>query len=178
MMELGNQQMYFHASVPEGSPAKAFFAARGVRHTSVDLNGELGAVPLDLSQIVDEPDWTGAFDVVTDFGTSEHIGPGLPTLYACRANCHNWCRAGGVMLFVNPKTGNWPGHGYHYFTVKHYEALAASAGYRLLESSEHPTLGDRPDDWMIHAALLKPINSPFISLEEFTSVCSDTLFTA
>lgn len=133
MLELGNQQMYCHPDIPEASAAKLYFQSQGVDHTSIDLNGLLGALPLDLSKPIDKPEWNEAFDIVTDFGTSEHVGNTIEALYNCRRSCHTFCRPGGLLVFMNPKTGNWPGHGYHYFTQEHYRRLVDEAGYTVLE---------------------------------------------
>lgn len=175
MMELGDQQMYCHGNVPEGSAAKSFFEQLGVQHTSIDLNGELGAIALDLSQPIRREEWNGQFDMVTDFGTTEHVGRELVNLYNCRENCHRFCRPGGVMIFMNPKKGNWPGHGYHYFTKEHYEKLALAAGYRVLEISEYPTLGNSTDGWQIHAAFIRG-DGDFIPFEAYAEICKDTVF--
>lgn len=176
MMELGDQQMYCHPNIPEASAAKAYFRQIGVDHTSIDLNGELGAIPIDLSKPIETPDWQKAFGVVTDFGTSEHVGKSLRALYECRRNCHNFCCQNGLLLFMNPKAGNWPEHGYHYFTQEHYTRLAPACGCELLEVSEHPTLGNSVDGWQIHACLLKVDDAPFISFEEYWKICDGTVF--
>ena len=175
MMELGNQQMYCHADIKEGSSAKPWFESQGVHHTSIDLNGKDGAIVLDLSTRIDNILWTGLFDIVTDFGTSEHVGEGIHKLYNCRANCYNWCRVGGLMLFMNPKTGHWPLHGYHYFTKEHYEKLALATQATILEISEHPSLGNYIDGWQVHAALVKT-RFEFVTIQEFMDLCDGTVF--
>lgn len=175
MLELGNQQMYCHPDIPEASAAKLYFQSQGVDHTSIDLNGLLGALPLDLSKPIDKPEWNEAFDIVTDFGTSEHVGNTIEALYNCRRSCHTFCRPGGLLVFMNPKTGNWPGHGYHYFTQEHYRRLVDEAGYTVLEISEHPTLGNTADGWQIHAALLRG-RSPFPDFASFLKVYSGSVF--
>lgn len=176
MLELGDQQMYCHHNVPEASAAKSYFEQLGVHHTSVDLNGELGALPINLALRIEDPAWEGAFDVVTDFGTTEHVGPEVAHLHACRENVHRFCRPGGLMVFMNPKVGNWPGHGYHCFTLQHYHKLAEAMNYQVLEVSEHPTLGNSTDGWQIHAALLKNGDAPFLNLEQYTALCQETVF--
>lgn len=177
MMELGDQQMYANPDITEASPAKEWFLRQGVaEHVSIDANGLLGALPMDLSKPIDKPEWNGAFDLVTDFGTSEHVGKDLECLYNCRSNCHRWCRVGGLMIFMNPKTGHWPLHGYHYFTLAHYEALGAACQYRVLEVSEHPTLGNFTTGWQIHAAFVKTVDIPFITFSQYSDICRHTVF--
>jgi hypothetical protein len=178
MMELGNQQMYCIPNIPEASAAKSWFERMGAKHTSIDMNGQLGALQLDLSVPIERPEWDSAFDVVSDFGTSEHVGKTLTALYNCRANCHRWCRPGGLMLFNNPKTGHWPQHGYHYFTLAHYEKLAAACNYRVVQLWEHPTLGNAIDGWQTFAVFQKQDNAPFIAEGAFIQLCQGTVFPA
>lgn len=178
MLELGSQQVYSIPNVPEASAAKSFFEQLGVRHTSVDLNGELGALQLDLSLPINKPEWINHFDIVTDYGTTEHVGMGLDRLYACRANCHNFCRPGGIMVFVNPKTGHWPKHGYHYFTKEHYIKLAAANQYGVLEIGEHPAMNNYVDGWQVYAVLTKTSAVPMVPFDQFVDLCQGTVFTA
>lgn len=176
MMELGDQQMMTFHDIPEGSAAKSWFERMGVQHTSVDINGDLGAIKLDLSVPIERPEWLLAFDIVTDYGTSEHVGKSLTALYNCRANVHRWCRAGGLMLFSNPKTGHWPDHGFHCFTEKHYHDLAAACGYDAIRVFEHPTCGNTTTGYQISAVLLKRENAPFVSESEYARICAGTVF--
>jgi hypothetical protein len=175
MMELGDQQMYCNPGILEGSPAKAWLESRGVKHTSIDTNGLLGALPLNLAEPIDNPEFVSAFEAVTDFGTSEHVGPDLRHLYNCRANCHKWARTGGLLLFMNPKTGCWPLHGYHYFTAEHYQRLAASCHYRILEITEAPTCLNAVA-YEVRAAFVKEEDNAFIPFEAYQAICAGTVF--
>lgn len=183
MMELGDQQIYCFPDFNDGSPAKVYFEYLGIkRHVSIDLNGMLGALPLDLSKPIDDPAFMGAFDMVTDLGTSEHVSPHVSGLYACRLNCHNWCREGGVMVFENPKTGNWSKHGHHYFTTEHYRLLSEACDYDVLDLADVPPvyfsdfLGHSPDRVEVIAVLRKLSGKPFVSFERYEQICSSTVF--
>jgi Methyltransferase domain len=176
MMELGCQQMYCHRNIPEGSAAKSWFTRLGCQHTSIDMNGELGALQLNLADPIEKPEWDNQFDVVTDFGTTEHVGPSLTALYNCRANCHRWCRPGGLMFFNNPKTGHWPHHGYHFFTLEHYQKLASACNYGIVDLWEHPTLGNHIDGYQTFAVLVKQDATPFIPEQQFVELCQGTVF--
>ncbi len=178
MMELGSQQMYCNPNIPEGSAAKAWFTRLGAEHVSIDRNGELGAFPMDLAHPIRREEWEKHFDLVTDFGTSEHVGESLNALYNCRANCHDWCRVGGLLIFCNPKRGHWPKHGYHFFTVDHYQRLAEACGYGVLDLWDHPTLGNHVDGYQVSAVLLKQSDAPFISEERYIDLCQGTVFTS
>ena len=181
MMELGSQQMSCHYNIPEGSAAKSWFERMGVKHTSIDMNGELGALKLDLACPIEAPAWEEAFDLVTDFGTSEHVAGNWPNpllgLYHCRANCHRWCRPGGLLIFCNPMRGHWPQHGYHFFTEKHYEDLAALCPYDIVRVWNHPTLGNSETGYQISAVLQKRGSSPFLGEADYLKLCAETVFT-
>lgn len=180
MMELGNQCLMLSKEASfwaTGTPAKQFFAAEGVTHVSVDINGKDGAVAVDLAQRINRTDWHCAFDVVTDFGTSEHVGKDLVSLWLCRENMHSWCRPGGLLVYVNPMVGSWANHGHHYFTVEHYVKLAEACRYRILEVSEQPLFNDvaRTE---IHAVMLKQTGEEFIQQWQFNALCHKTVLSA
>ncbi len=73
MLELGDQTIDTD-QIPE-STGKEYYENRGVLHTSFDLNGNHGALRVDLSKPIRNPDWLGAFDIITNSGTSEHVEP-------------------------------------------------------------------------------------------------------
>jgi len=179
MMELGNQQMFGHPKIEHGYPAKQWFISQGVReHVSIDTNGLLGSLPMDLSKPIGRPEFFGAFDIVTDFGTSEHVGATIEDFYHCRANCHRWCRVGGLLLFVNPATGFWKGHGTHYFTMEHYRRLRLALGYAMLELREGTCVFSLKDGLEIYAAVVKCKDSPFMPLDQYKNLCAETIFSA
>lgn len=163
MMELGDQNLYFHPFY--GQYAKPTFIKLDIDHTSVDLHAsEGGALPVDLSKPFNKKEWKGKFDVITNFGTSEHVSD---SLYHCFKNVHESCKVGGKMFHENPKTGNWPGHGAHYMTEAFYIDLAKKAGYDILGIGEHPAMGNTTDGWNIWCVLLKKGDTEFISEKEF-----------
>src|SRR4051812_28222538 len=92
MLELGNQRMHDRA-IPERT-GKEYFLHQGVaEHVSIDLNGRDGSLPVDLAVVHTDPPWRGHFDVVTNFGTTQHVEP-RRAQYACFLNIHNWLRPG------------------------------------------------------------------------------------
>jgi hypothetical protein len=169
MFELGDQQMYCHQDIEEGSAAKVWFESQDVKHTSIDLNGLLGAEKYDLSQPIDRPEWVGAFDIVTDFGTSEHVA----NLYQCFKTCHDVCKLDGLIIHSNPKIGNWPGHGFHYFTEIFYRILCDTGLYQPVDISENYACGNSVDGWQINATLRKIVNE-FITEDHFNQIRRET----
>lgn len=145
MLELGSQNTYFD-SKPMGV-AKDYYQSQGFEHVSVDLNAEYGSIAKDLSQLHD----LGTYDLVTDFGTSEHVSD----FYMCWLNKHKACKVGGLIISENPKIGNWHGHGFHYLTKEFYIELCKAAGYELVEVGEHAAMGNVTDGWNVYCVLRK-----------------------
>lgn len=98
---------------------KNHWTNRGKHHISVDLNGKGGALQLDLM----EPLNLGVFDVVTNFGTTEHVAEQFPVW----ENIHKACD--GYIASVTPKPGDWSHHGRFYPTLEWYEEFALLNDY-------------------------------------------------
>ena len=163
MLELGSQNTYFDSQAM--GVAKPYYQSQGFEHVSVDLNAEYGSIAKDLSQLHD----LGQFDLVTDFGTSEHV----PDFYMCWLNKHKACKIGGLIISENPKVDNWHGHGYHYVTKDFYIELAKVAGYEIVELGEHAAMGNVTDGWNVYCVLRKtseqfPTGVEFYSLPHFS----------
>lgn len=159
MIELGNQIMNLEDN--QGESAKDFFTRKyGIVHTSIDQNGKDGALAHDLSKPVD----IGfKADIVTDFGTSEHV----TDLYQCLCNVFNFCKAEGNIIHKNPKTGNFPNHGFHYFTVEFWQQYAELTGLKIVGLEEHPIYHNTKDGWEIICVLRKTKRSKISTEEEF-----------
>ncbi len=102
MLELGNKKG------GDGTPYKVHFEALGFAHTSVDINGEDGALKLDLQQ----PLGLGTFDMVANIGTTEHCGRQLPVW----RNVCDAMHVGSVFVSTTPHPEGWPEHGSHHPT--------------------------------------------------------------
>jgi len=129
MCELGNQWMFLNpaAGVPYKSSAKPYFESLGAIHTSMDQNGQDGAIEIDLGQEIAKK-YRNKFDLVTNFGTSEHVY----SFYNALRNIHLMCKLGGIIFNVTPKTGHWPKHGNWYITETFCRQLAELAQYEIL----------------------------------------------
>lgn len=84
-----------------------WYEARGCAYTSLDINGRDGAIKQDVRQPFD----FGRFDVVTNFGFSEHVSVQAPFW----RNAYNATAVGGVMVGTLPKPHHWPHHGWSYW---------------------------------------------------------------
>jgi hypothetical protein len=105
-----------------------------------------------------------------DAGTSEHVGTNgkhdIKAIYNCWKNKHNLVKVGGFIVSENPKTGNWPGHGFNYYTTDFYKLLAGFGDYSLIDLGEHPAMGNTTDGWNVYCVMQKT-KEEFISLEKF-----------
>lgn len=117
MLELGNK-------ISGAVSYKSWFESLGIRHVSVDINGLDGALPLDLR----EPLNLGQFDMVTNFGTSEHVEDNQ---YQVWKNIHDALKVGGVYIGMVPMPGDWHWHGFWYVPLEWYEEFASVNGYHI-----------------------------------------------
>lgn len=158
VLELGSQYLYNNTknciAATSGNPAyaKTWFQERNIAHTSIDLNGEA-----DLNIDIINNNHNEKYDWVTDYGTIEHTN----NVYLAFKNCHEWVNDGGLMIHVNPKTGNWPGHGNWYFTQDFYRNLADKCNYKILMLSEIAAMGNAKNGWNVFCVLQKNQDSSF-----------------
>lgn len=159
MLELGSQNTYFDCE-PMGV-AKDYYTKQGFEHYSLDANGEYDSEMVDLATVLNlEP-----CDIVTDFGTSEHVS----NYYNCWLNKHNGCNIGGLIISENPKVNNWHGHGFHYLTKEFYSELCKVAGYELIQVGEHAAMGNVTDGWNVYGVLRK-VSDVFPSESDFSAL--------
>lgn len=139
MLELGNQRISRSAGVAART-GKAYYTGLGAEHTSADINGEDGAVVVDLGVRDAMPDWAGRFDIITNAGTTEHVEP-FDAQFDCFRNIHAWSRPGGVMVHIVPAVeeldarGRWRHHCNTYYSLPFFETLASACGYRLVTTT-------------------------------------------
>ena len=141
MIELGNQ--WLQAQKGQRMSGKVFFTQLGVKHISIDTNGLDGALPLDLCSDIDmEGHGIEPADIVTNFGTSEHV----VGQEACFRNVHNFCRVGGLMVHFVPPEGTWARHGLYRYTVDFFDRLATQYKYKTVVNrlyEKAPYVGNR-----------------------------------
>ena len=163
--DLGAQNNFAQPLLPTPYMSE-WYKGKGITdYISIDLNGENDSKKWDLSQPVKT---NKQFDLVADFGTSEHV----KDLYQCFANVNKLCNVGGIMIHENPKTGSWPKHGFHYRDMKFYVDLAEAAGYALVQLEEHPACWNTADGWNIIAVMEKK-KEGFIKREQFPYVFTE-----
>jgi hypothetical protein len=163
MCELGNQEI--SADGIDYKIAKQYFESLGIRHISIDLNGEDGALIFDLSKPIRNKELLGRFDVVTNFGTSEHV----ENQYHCFQNIHNFARKGGLCIHAIPKIGQWKDHCEYYYDPSFFKKLAELCSYSIVKEATFSESSD-PDTDLVCAALVKRENSEFIDEEAFDTL--------
>jgi len=136
MLELGNQEISPNPVYP-GRLGKEYYSNLGFDHTSVDLNGMDGALPLDLRIQPLFREFNNTIDVLTNSGTTEHVEP-----HECQYDCfniiHDCVKVGGIMIHLLPdvveldERGWWIGHCTNYYSTEFFEMLASECNYEIL----------------------------------------------
>lgn len=157
VLDLGAQNDYRDEMIRSGRCPfmSEWWKARGVNYVAIDLSGENGSYKMDLSTIL--PGSFGKFDLVCDFGTSEHVA----NLYNCLWNIHSFCKVGGHIIRENPEVGSWPGHGLHYITENFNHEFASAMDYKVIESGREAAMGNDTDGWNIFSVMQKTKDGVF-----------------
>lgn len=165
VLELGAQNFYQNYDIVKyGMYANKYYAYKGVHsYTCIDTNGENGALKINLAEPCTMD--LGTFDLVTDFGTCEHIAPyNIEALYNCWTTKYN--ASAKFLVSSNPATGHWPKHGYYYFTKDFYVVLAQLTGMKILKLVDQYTMGNYIDGMEV-SCVFDVRNSAWITLDEF-----------
>ena len=162
MCELGAQNLYTNDSW-YGKVAKDYFVQHGVTHDSYDIIVHQGCEYMDLRVTIPKS-LKNKYDVVTDFGTSEHIDGNY---YQGNKNIHDLCKVGGLIIRENPKTGHWIGHGNNYVNMDFYKVLAEMCDYEILELTEEFAMGNTTDGGNVSVVLRKNSAKPFPTKKAF-----------
>jgi len=86
---------------------RTWYESRGAVYTCTDINGRNGAIAQDVRLPFD----FGQFDLVTNFGFSEHVSVQAPFWQ----NAYNATAVGGVFVGTLPKPNHWLHHGWSYW---------------------------------------------------------------
>lgn len=175
IIELGNQHLRYdnplmvpflaeHGIKDKPRASKQFFSRIGYNHVSIDTNGQDGALKENLSKPIKNKDLVGKFDVLTNYGTSEHVG----NQYECFNNIHNLCAEESVMAHIVPHVGHWPGHCPIRYTPEFFEELGKACGYTILYSE---TQGNPKGKCLnVCTSWKKEKDSKFVSKEKFEEI--------
>lgn len=151
MLELGNKKN------PDGV-YKHFFTQLGVDHTSIDWNGEDGALKMDLTKKIH----LSPFDMVTNIGTTEHVH----TQSSVWENIHCLTKVGGAIVSVTPYKDYWWWHGEYYPLEEFFEEFCIN-GYEI-EKMEQKQLSPQ------HVNLYVRLNK--LEHNQFAMPAADTMY--
>ena len=172
VIDLGAQQDYDQPNLP-APYIDGWYKDKGMEYHSVDANGENESWVKDLGVYPMEDISYDRFDLVVDAGTSEHIEQdgafSWEAIYNCWLNKHNLLKEDGIMVSENPKTGNWPGHGFNYVSKEFYRQLEAATDYHIILLDEHPAMGNDTDGWNVICVMQKR-SDKFPTFEEFQTL--------
>jgi len=137
-----------------GAPlAREFWTWLGLHYASIDIDGSPGSIPLDLNHDEVPAELVGRYDVVTNFGTTEHVANQLQAFKVI----HDLAAAGAIMLHVLP-AGGMPNHGLVSYNPKFFWMLGRSNGYKIafMTMGQSDRDSGLPDDLVEFLALYEP----------------------
>jgi len=166
MCELGAQNTYF--DYWWNKIGKDYFVQWGIEHRSYDIIPHQGAEFIDLRLPI-APELKGIFDVVTDFGTTEHIDGDF---YQANKNIHDLVKVNGLVIRETPLTEHWPEHPstYNYLDEKFYEDLALFNGYEIRELTIEYAMDNVIDGGLVCVVYQKTTDNPFMSKENWKKI--------
>jgi hypothetical protein len=192
VLDFGSQNLYVNPL--ENPPfVSQWYNQIGIAdYTCIDLAGDNNALRIDVSK---ERTWPRQYDLVVDGGFGEHIvqaeeyetisfhGGHINSVYPKEGQVTNkllgfynfWvnkyklCKNGGMIVSVNPKTGNWPGHCYHYLTQDFYFGITHLLDCDIVELTESPAMGNTETGWNI-ICILEKQSDRFPTFKEFQTL--------
>ena len=108
--------------------SELFDLTPAIHYTSFDVCPALKTEILDLNLESCPEAYRGTFDVVLNFGTTEHIIDQVN----CYRVMHDALGVGGVAVHQVPSVG-WLGHGYFSYQPPFFDDLVRANGYRLID---------------------------------------------
>lgn len=156
--ELGNMSY-------RGKPAKWLYQKKGVQHTSIDINGLMDSLPLNLDKPVPR-NLVNKFDVITNYGTTEHVD----NQYWVFRNIHEMAKVGCIMIHGLALIGNWPRHCRYYYSKSFFEGLSNLCGYEIIDITILTEEFYRFPKNAIICALRAQKNIPFVTVKKFCSI--------
>jgi len=181
MLELGDQVLNPYLADEVGfKVAKPYYESLGYNHTSVDTNGNNGAVKHDLTK--PKAQFNNKFDIITNHGTSEHV----INQYSLFKHLHDWGGEGCIYAHVVPLDAEehkailgrpFPKHGFWEYSTKFWVELAKSCNYELISATtdvRNPAV-KYPVNHYSSGVYRKTADSKFISEEEFNKLVKNHL---
>ena len=119
--------------------SKFFYEMLGIKdYSSIDINGIYNAIPHDLNDPFTDKSKFNTFDIVTDFGSCEHVF----NIGECYRTLHNLLKPGGYMIVDQALLR---GNGYFKFDESFFEGIATANNYKILFNSYVISLGKKTE---------------------------------
>lgn len=145
MLELGSQTLEIHRSEAAVAALKEIMARFGVKplrwdrhypsylvmlelgfsYTSIDIDGERWSQIADLNTPL--PQYHNKFDLVTNFGTTEHVF----NQAQCFETIHSACKKGGLIIHCVPMRG-YMGHAFYLYDPNLFRDMAKANNYDII----------------------------------------------
>lgn len=109
-------------------PSRQLHRDLGLKYGCIDLDGRHGAIRLDFNSQGVPDAALGAYDLVTNHGTTEHVFNQANVFKVM----HDLCRSGGLMLHAVPVGAGYPDHGFFSYQPNLFTALAKYNDYEIL----------------------------------------------
>ena len=137
----------------------------------IDPDRRHDALNFDLNEDIEKQGFNEQFDLVTNFGTSEHCF----NQYHCFMNIHNLCKEGGIMVHGLPFQGGL-NEGFFNYQPNFFFCLASANGYKILGiyinydgfAGDLTPYSDKVMDFMKLPSSAKPTTSLLVSLQKTT----------
>jgi SAM-dependent methyltransferase len=156
------------SSLSENGPlSRDMWLGLGCSYQSIDIDGSPDAIRLDLNCDCVPAESLNAFDLVTNYGTTEHVANQMNAFKVM----HDLTKPGGIMVHNVPAQG-YPNHGLFNYNAKFFWVLCRSNGYKVLYMGFSTDAGDRaamPRDIVNYMEEFDPIE-PGVSNMEFSDV--------
>jgi SAM-dependent methyltransferase len=111
-------------------PAQEFWTWLGFHYASIDIDGSPGSIPLDLNYDSVPDEARGQYDLVTNFGTTEHVANQLNAFEVM----HDLAAPGGLFIHEVPAQG-YLNHGLVNYNFKFFWMLARSNNYKIIDAA-------------------------------------------
>ncbi|HEY9792383.1 MAG TPA: hypothetical protein V6D22_18420 [Candidatus Obscuribacterales bacterium] len=113
--------------VPESPLSRCFWNWLRFRYAALDIDGSEDSLPLDLNFDSVPQGARGQFEVVTNFGTTEHVANQINAFKMI----HDFCCHNGLMIHNVPGYGMLD-HGLITYNPKFFWMLGRSNGYKIV----------------------------------------------
>lgn len=113
---------------PKYKNPKEMYQSIGIeKYESIDVNAHADSKPFDLNEnLFSQYSYKEKFDLVTNFGTTEHIF----NQFEVFRNMHNLCKVNGLIIGIVPMQGSLD-HGFFNYQPILFEHLALANNYEM-----------------------------------------------